>query len=136
MNDISRYLKEPRETLALKLITIEEILSDPMAGYGLTPRQSEIAFFLARGYKVSEIGRVLDIANSTVQTTIKRICKKVKVKPREFPRVMARSIEAVLETRLSHPIPRGLNQCRLCHGLGGYHLPTCPTFVGLEAPDV
>jgi DNA-binding NarL/FixJ family response regulator len=104
MSNINRFLKEPRETLALKLATIEEVLMEPFAGHDLTPRQSEIAYLLARGFTTSEIAKNLDIANSTVKTTIGRIGKKIKLRPREFPRAMARSIEAVLETRLSRPI--------------------------------
>ncbi len=133
---VNRFLKEPRETLALKLATIEDILEDPMAGQGLTPRQSEIARYLARGFTNKEIAKVLEIAESTVKTTIRRMSKKVKLRPREYARAMARSIEAVLETRLSHSIPKGLNQCRLCFGFGGYHLPTCPTFVGMDPSNV
>ena len=135
---INRFLKEPRETLALKLATIEDILENPMAGQGLTPRQSEIARYLARGFTNKEIAKVLEIAESTVKTTIRRMSQKVKLRPREYARAMARSIEAVLETRLSRPIVgydrSGL--CRRCGGAGGYHLPTCPTFVGLDPSNV
>lgn len=82
---------------ANRLIVIGEILSDPFAGRGLSPRQSQIARLIARGKTYDEVAEELDIAYSTVKHTLSAATDKMGVEnSRELTEIVFQQIEGVL----------------------------------------
>lgn len=69
------------------VVTIEPVrrrapLATATERYGLTARESEVVFFLLRGYTASAIARNLGIAELTVNDHVKHVAKKIGVSSR------------------------------------------------------
>ncbi|MCH5258471.1 MAG: helix-turn-helix transcriptional regulator [Lachnospiraceae bacterium] len=60
-----------------------EIFETIMSGYGLTGRESEIAWLLYRGYTNRQIGEELFIAETTVKKHVSHIYEKTQVSGRK-----------------------------------------------------
>lgn len=51
-------------------------------GAGLTPREAEVLSLVGRGLRVSDVGRTLDLAPSTVSSHVKAIYRKLNISSR------------------------------------------------------
>jgi ATP/maltotriose-dependent transcriptional regulator MalT len=74
-----------REEQVTKKADQENLISEPSEKYqkwGLTARESEILYFLGKGYSNTEIGEKLFISENTVKFHIKNIYLKLDVKNR------------------------------------------------------
>ena len=55
----------------------------PLETLGLTPRESEVLFWIAQGKTNAEIGLILDAAAATVKKHVERILEKLEVENRQ-----------------------------------------------------
>ncbi|MEU4472393.1 helix-turn-helix transcriptional regulator [Micromonospora sp. NPDC023888] len=59
-----------------------EVVPIALIGYGLTPREQEVALHVVRGRSTSDIARILSLTNLTVQDHMKAIFAKTSVRSR------------------------------------------------------
>ncbi|MFF3853595.1 LuxR C-terminal-related transcriptional regulator [Micromonospora sp. NPDC002575] len=59
-----------------------EVIPVALFGYGLTPREQEVALHVVRGRSTNDIARVLSLTNLTVQDHLKTIFAKTSVRSR------------------------------------------------------
>lgn len=59
-----------------------EVVPVALIGYGLTPREQEVALHVVRGRSTSDIARILSLTNLTVQDHLKTIFAKTSVRSR------------------------------------------------------
>ncbi|WP_422771555.1 response regulator transcription factor [Plantactinospora sp. WMMC1484] len=59
-----------------------EVVPIALIGYGLTPREQEVALHVVRGRSTSDIARILSLTNLTVQDHLKAIFAKTSVRSR------------------------------------------------------
>ena len=85
-------------TTKARIEVIREILDDPFIGRGLTPRETEISRLASRGLNQREISEELGISPETVKHHLTACRKKIREKPRLFPDLVFRQIEAVLRS--------------------------------------
>ncbi|MFY1675452.1 response regulator transcription factor, partial [Plantactinospora sp. WMMB334] len=59
-----------------------EVVPIALIGYGLTPREMEVALHVVRGRSTSDIARILSLTNLRVQDHLKAIFAKTSVRSR------------------------------------------------------
>jgi DNA-binding CsgD family transcriptional regulator len=83
-----------------KVRAIEQIIEDPFAGRGLSPRQAEIAGMVARGQSIAEISDELMIAKNTVKKTLQNARYRLNLEPgQSLSALLIQQITAVLDRK-------------------------------------
>lgn len=82
-----------------KLEAIQEMLDDPFADRGLTPREKEVAQLAAfYGMTYREIAFELDIAGATARSHLQNVVKKLGISKSELTKLFVEQLKEVVST--------------------------------------
>jgi DNA-binding CsgD family transcriptional regulator len=82
-NLLVRFIQDSERNITLLLSEKRRLQTDSFAGFGLTPREQEVLFWVSEGKSNPEISRILGISARTVDKHVERLLAKMKVESRQ-----------------------------------------------------